>query len=828
MSLNSLVSGYRRLLQDKTSKNKEINVELEVRFKTSKTIFNELLKNLKAKQISVSDEKVSNLLDVIISDKTSNRIKQVNIDTKSKTYTKKTRLYKQKINGTISYFVAVSVEEPIPEFKINGNDVIIRRKIRHSFIFENSWQVDMTMVMTMTKDEIKDLNQPINENLCSYEIEFEFIDKNRDTITPTMITSFANKIIGAINPNIVDTSESKIVFDNVAQALSNKTGTSTLRSLLPKVIALTHGIYSEIYPPIGYHLTDKTDGIRALGVIHDDRAYILADNKLIKSSIMEQTALTIVDGEFLEKTNTLYVFDCMFDGGVSLLNLRFTDRIKHIQSCIDKLSMFNLKCESKHYEVIRLNNIEEIEKSVKSVMDRPYPIDGLILTEPNKAYFETKSYKWKDIAHSTLDFYSLLCPANWIGKSPYINKPDSKLYLLFSGIRMDVFEKLKLRKCPLYHELFENKYNQSPYFPIQFSPSTFPLAYLFYYTGSEDLNHKIIELSPNIENKEFLGWNFIRIRPDRHFENNYFGNDYPVAEITWYSYFDEFKLSEIWTGPVENYFVGIKSDIYQSQINCISKVKASLIREIAGNWVLDIGCGRGTDLGRFLNADVKNLISVDVDASALTELVRRKYEHLKHTNYKTNVIVMNMDVSKDANSNSEKINSYIYNQVGIDNIFINLMIHYMMGDEMNIQNLVKLCHKVSNDHTVIHIICMDGQKVMEFLDGVKEKESRDMFQNDILKYSIKRLYSSEELERIGQKIGILLPFSRGKLYEEYLVNLNYLGELFRDAGFEVKEIKHMDDYFQMYKEYNLSDYNNLTDDDKTYLKLYCHLKLAKV
>jgi hypothetical protein len=103
---------------------------------------------------------------------------------------------------------------------------------------------------------------------------------------------------------------------------------------------------------------------------------------------------------------------------------------------------------------------------------------------------------------------------------------------------------------------------------------------------------------------------------------------------------------------------------------------------------------------------------------------------------------------------------------------------------------------------------MDGQKVIEFLDGFKENESRDMFQNDALKYSIKRLYSSEQLQNLGQKIGILLPFTRGKLYEEYLVNLDYLSQVFREAGFKVKEIKHMDDYFQMHKEYNLSDYNN--------------------
>ena len=82
------------------------------------------------------------------------------------------------------------------------------------------------------------------------------------------------------------------------------------------------------------------------------------------------------------------------------------------------------------------------------------------------------------------------------------------------------------------------------------------------------------------------------------------------------------------------------------------------------------------------------------------------------------------------------------------------------------------------------------------------KDNFNILTNEIYPNSIKKIYSSETLEVCGQKIGVLLPFSNGEYYEEYLVNTKTIIREFKDNGFQLIENTSISSKLQ---EFNLSN-----------------------
>ena len=105
---------------------------------------------------------------------------------------------------------------------------------------------------------------------------------------------------------------------------------------------------------------------------------------------------------------------------------------------------------------------------------------------------------------------------------------------------------------------------------------------------------------------------------------------YRIAELTWLNYVDPFPRAQLWDGPALDYFARPKAGIYRAQTAFTSFVKTQRIAALRhARWVVDWGAGQGADLGRYLAAEVGNLVGVDRDRAALAELVRRKYSHAR-------------------------------------------------------------------------------------------------------------------------------------------------------------------------------------------------------
>ena len=128
--------------------------------------------------------------------------------------------------------------------------------------------------------------------------------------------------------------------------------------------------------------------------------------------------------------------------------------------------------------------------------------------------------------------------------------PGHTLYFLFVGISADMMRQFGLTRCPGYAELFPAHERNTGYFPIQFSPSDQPYAYLFHYPNetvgrdgkkvpSEPIENRIVELGlPSLDSADgndatpAPGWQLNRVRSDRDEDlqrGRLFGNNFKTA-----------------------------------------------------------------------------------------------------------------------------------------------------------------------------------------------------------------------------------------------------------------------------------------------------------
>jgi hypothetical protein len=386
------------------------------------------------------------------------------------------------------------------------------------------------------------------------------------------------------------------------------------------------------------------------------------------------------------------------------------------------------------------------------------------------------------------------------------------------------------------------------YAPVQFAPSDAPLAYLYQHPlGSpfgDDIDGKVVELrcgdaagavgtGPN--------WIMTRVREDRQREllsRKYFGNDFRVAESNWVNYLSPFEEKELWKGPSAAYFAQNKTSIYQAQTAFTSFVKSSGIKQhVSARTAVDFMSGRGQDLGRYLDAGIESVVMVDADRAALAELVQRKYSHIsghrgrqaRSGHRGTAVHVLAADLSAENPALVPSLHRLGVPAEGADLVVCNLGIHYLAGDDAQLSRFVALCNSVTRAHGTVRITTMMGSRVHELFtsSGVEPGKSWDAVEDGALKYSLRRQYSSNSLTATGQKIGVLLPFSDGGYYEEYLVNTENLKKLFAARGFACTSIRGFDTFLGDFEARNADMAARLSADDKKYVSLYCELVFKK-
>lgn len=798
----------------------------------------------------------------------------------------------------LDYLVVVSNEEPIEPF-MSDETALLRVKKRASFCIEvargeatTPWRLDMTITRQLeggqaeahlerVRDEMFGAPQAaerILEGIAEapvyrYEVEVEHLPREGAApLAGADIEAAAAAILGLANPAYLsEAAAQREVFALATYLVDNAARRARfefdlgLKQLLPQVTALTREEYSEVYPPTGYYLLDKADGVRAIAVLREENglraATIVAAGRLARHG--EGGAgepLAILDGELVGAElgvgtlagGTFYAFDVMHvnpaalglggaDAGPGRVSQRgYGDRLRLVAPAVAALRAVGVAAEAKPVVHLTAEAPADLRPQFEDarLRERPYETDGLILVEPGKSYQATRAWKHKPPALTTIDFLLRAADAR-PARGP---KTATARYLLFVGISPELFRRLGLARVEGYETLFPHIRRDTAYMPVQFSPSDAPRAYECELPagalGEESLDGRVVELRPLPDGKTggvvaadgTVAWEALRVRTDRDREvagGTFFGNDFRVAELTLRAVIDPFPDSALWDGPDFGYFAGRDNSAYAAQRAFTSFVKTRRIAAEAAHadWVVDLGVGRGQDLRRYFDAGVRHLVGVDASREALTTLVRRKYDLARRrgATHSTSVAVVEADLARPAAETAGRIRGVVgFPDAGARLAVCNLAVHYFAGSVGALRNFAALCRRLvaPGGRVVVTYLRGDAVHAAFAAAGVPQGGSYDLREGEALKYSFRRDYASDELTEAGQRIGVLLPFSAGEYYAEFLLNFAGLASAMGFEGFAVRENHPFAEFERDFRLRNAQKDRELSEQDREFLRLY--------
>jgi hypothetical protein len=546
----------------------------------------------------------------------------------------------------------------------------------------------------------------------------------------------------------------------------------SFKELVNNVLGLEKQQYMDsILPEIDeYCITDKADGTRTLLVLNPD--FVVQSfhvngfnfNERLPIGYMKPRRPTILDAEMLD-TGQFLIFDVLMWEGQPLAQAPFQKRMEYLAFHKDLAKKFNLYLTAKHFEILQKGSHG---KQIKDFIEqkRDYKTDGIIFTQITKPYLETQNYKWKPPEHLTIDFLA-------------IQTDQSKTFQLFSGIQRNQMEMMGYSLSPdEIHRLGAFYTTNQNYVPIPFRPSL-AIDSTDVLHADQNLHGKIVEVVWNST------WQFVRVRTDRNGElqsGTYFGNNFRIAELTFMTIMHpitvEFLASTEDAIKKQVYFQKT-DDSYKTIRKFNNHVKDICIRNTVRkpSCIVDLASGKGQDLMKYFNHEfAKQVIMVEVDSTAIDEIIRRKYDLLKmspknQTGLKLNVI--EYDLLSNSNALLQKINNIGHCGASI---FCHFAFHYLIPDREHGINMVSLISSLlkQNGSGEFVFTAFDGARVFDWL----QKHNGKWTSTDG-RFMIQANYKSKQLQGFGHSIHVLLPCSPVP-YDENLIDITELDKLFME------------------------------------------------
>ena len=237
------------------------------------------------------------------------------------------------------------------------------------------------------------------------------------------------------------------------------------------------------------------------------------------------------------------------------------------------------------------------------------------------------------------------------------------------------------------------------------------------------------------------------------------------------------------------------------------------------DWVLDLASGKGQDLARYRDNRVRNLLCLEIDQTAIIELISRKHDLVMRKKHQFDsrsknqpendfhkgikVLVNQMDLNNKYTDNIQQLERLPINTFNI--IVCDFAFHYFLANKAALKNIIKFIKNYLKTGGRFIFMSFDGAAVNDLLKNGD-------YIND--KFGIKKLYKEHILLPIGQKISAKLPVNDTDFIEEYLVNIDYIEEEFKAVKMELEADEPFSKYLDKFK------HENLDDIDKQFVSLY--------
>lgn len=650
---------------------------------------------------------------------------------------------------------------------------------------------------------------------------------------------------------------------------------SGFKRLCSNTVELSRPIYfKKVLPKISeFYMTDKIDGTRAMLVIDEvyrrsghrriflganiyavsDRLYEIASfKKPTTTSKTVETDHTVLDVEMITNTDgepSFFCFDVIAVASRKVGHSPFGTRIKTFDEVGKIMDKYNLGKVKEFIELSGTDYASQITSFYEKKRD--YVIDGIIFTPKgsfykdakkarrgkfdrifNTDYANTVSFKWKPLSHLTIDFYLMAHP----------KKKGS--YVLCSGVDMRTFKLLRLRFFDGY--VAPVSQNSQRYFPIQFEPSDGEFDNVW--TPSKDelvlceQDSECPALSGIVGEFAFAGSDgelydrprMIRLRTDRVQDiakGEYYGNALRYAELIWHSVRHPLTIKSMSGEDSAGYFASEDyDDGFKAQRNYNSFVKSYLLETYVQpnttngdtpSRIMDLACGRGQDIARAIDTGMfDEVVAIDKDVDAIYELLERKYNlRVKRNGASANIYVKQADLGSNSNELVRRLKLPV---ASADAIMINFALHYFCRSatadgSSPIEEFAKTVAYYAKPGARLMITTFMGEDVF---NALKDKEELAIMDNGKLKYSIKKKYASESMTNLDQEIDVLLPFSAGRYYSEYLVNYEYVQSVMKAHGFKVVATDSFETLLRVYKRQNKAGYMTMSKADRQWVSIY--------
>lgn len=729
------------------SDNPNIHVEMEVKFKPfpiykAKEQFDTLLASLRFNYDEVYEESTvysyQNDVRKIVGDIT--------------TFERKTRIKDYKKYSDYHFIISFSEEEQLANMKVqNVKPFHVRKRHRHSFQINYSYRIDLTKIPA-------DIKNPKSKDI--YEIELEYtgsfekfdlgelekeisyiylvVHHSENFVTPTQITNLVNQFNSAFNVK--------------PQNTFNKNISPKARNIQYRDLSFG-GIVGNSKEE--YVVSHKADGKHHYLILNNEGVWLVNNNQynLLYASptkkafgeefFVFESEVVYRDVKYKGKFVKYYVliFDCIY--------YREDLRMKNIWERIGGIEVFiNMTTERNVFQddyvfftekkIYAIENVNDFFKTTKILLEDQdnleYPTDGLIFSPSNQFnYYSDKlplsqrdlhnvpDYcKWKPVSKITID-YRVVKNNNQI--SLHVYNVFKKLEVPFYGTN----------DYPITEDMIDSDFNDEKYIG------------------------KIVESYYDIVCHQIKP---LKVRIDKEGPNRL-----DIAEANWYDVHNPILIEDL-TGEsltlVNKYHNQIKNILYG-----LPTIYTPLDIILPENYnLLDIGGGRGGDLGRWTKSKVNQVITVEPNLDNLKELKSR----LSNSVLKDRVTYINT-IGEDTVQITETVS-----KIGkVDVISLMLSLSFFWADEKHLDALVQ---------TIVHNLKLGGYVLFFTISDQLEKEL-SLSNPLILNNASFTLYDDKYVRAE-------IPGIVGKQWE-FIVKINQLTLKLIQYGFVLKDKKIADE-----------------------------------
>jgi hypothetical protein len=531
-------------------------------------------------------------------------------------------------------------------------------------------------------------------------------------------------------------------------------------------------------------VTIKLDGVRYTLFFSENGTYIFNApddvvkigpiNKKLIGTVLDCEYLSVYD-ENLQKTilSAIYGFDILFFKGKDVRRLEFNERFDIMRKVSSDVGiLYGVKYHTKiffqdgDFYDRSIKAFEEIERN--DVYKKYDLVDGLIF-QPKNWYKNNQTYKWKDEKNLTIDFIFSPMSFRQIEEDESISSDNyhKKFFQLIMGAKTGnvIFYGSNSHPISGYTMLDSEIFDQI------------------------DISGQIVESYWDSKLNLFLPR---RIRDDK---------DRPNFNTT---------VLDVWediTNPISK--STIEGDTLQLVRKYHNSKKLFMLKSFKENsTIIDIGSGRGGDLGKWDKTKMKRVYTIEPNSANLKELLRRK----KESDIKTDIKVLNIG-AEETFIISKELKKY-KDKSTFDGIVTFSSLTYFPKNKELYNNLLKTINLIPKGKKFIGNV-MEGERVRSLLET--SRTNSNLREDEVAEYITKaftiRQVTEFDDDIIGNEIEIDItdPTSMVKSQTEWLFYFEPFRKTMEGMGFKLISSGYID---------NGDKYNVLPKASKMFSRLY--------